>query len=212
MGTIPQRVVGRIRALGRMSLNAAALKLMAEKGLSAHDIVAIAEAMECGAARPDTAAERRRAWDRERKREQRELERLSGGQSGGMSARIPPDPAPNERDNLTPTRLEKTEAKASSKKFPEPGGVTAEQWQAFRDQRKKPLNDHSYVLLCNKLAKLADAGWPPGDMIDLAVERGWETVFAPRTNGNERTNTLGRHQPTDGLSSTARAGLAVFGH
>jgi hypothetical protein len=98
------------------------------------------------------------------------------------------DPAPNERDILTPTRVGKTEPKGSSKKFPEPDGVTAEQWQAFRKQRKKPLNERSYTLLRNKLDELAEAGWPPGEMIDLAIERGWETVFAPRNFGHERTD------------------------
>ncbi len=178
-----------------MTFNAAALRLMADKGLSAHDIAEIAAVNEHSG---DNAAERRRAWDRERKREQREAERLSGGMSGGN----PPDPSPNERDNLTPTRV-KTDPKGSSKSlveiekieaigaclrkaFPEPNGVTAEQWSAFRGQRKKKLNDRSYALLCRKLDKLAEAGWPPGEMIDLAIERGWETVFAPRNFANDR--------------------------
>lgn len=164
-----------------MTFNAAALKIMLEKGLSLGDVCEIAAAIE---GPRDTASEKRRAWDRERKREKREAERLSGGMSGGN----PPDPSPNEIDILTPTRIEKTEPKGSSKKFPEPSGVTSEQWQAFRRQRKKPINERSYTLLCNKLTELAEAGWPPGEMIDLAIERGWETVFAPRTFGNERSD------------------------
>jgi hypothetical protein len=83
-----------------------------------------------------------------------------------------------------------SEAKASSPraKFVAPLGVSDEQWVAFREQRKKPLNARSYVLLRNKLDKLAEAGWPPGDMIDLAIERGWETVFAPRNFANDRSS------------------------
>ena len=101
-----------------------------------------------------------------------------------------------------------SEAKASSPrmKFVAPHGVSADQWEAFRKQRKKPINDRSYLLLKNKLAKLAEDGWPPGDMIDLAIERGWETVFAPRNfNGQQR------NQPDDGLSATTRAARDVFG-
>jgi hypothetical protein len=81
-----------------------------------------------------------------------------------------------------------SEAKASSgrARFPAPPDVSDEQWEAFQAQRKKKLNARSYLLLCNKLAKLAEDGWPPGDMIDLAIERGWETVFAPRTFGHDR--------------------------
>jgi hypothetical protein len=84
-----------------------------------------------------------------------------------------------------------SEAKASSPrvKFPAPPGVFDEQWKAFRGQRKKELNARSYTLICNKLLKLAEDGWPPGDMLDLAIERGWETVFAPRTFAHDRTNS-----------------------
>lgn len=78
-----------------MSLNAAALEILASKGLTASDIVAVAKALE----NVDTAADRRRAWDRERKREQRENDRLSGGMSGGF----PPDGSPNDIDTLTPS-------------------------------------------------------------------------------------------------------------
>jgi hypothetical protein len=75
-----------------------------------------------------------------------------------------------------------SEAKASSPraKFPPPPNVSPDQWRAFQGQRKKRLNERSYLLLCNKLIRLAEDGWPPGDMIDLAIERGWETVFKPR--------------------------------
>jgi hypothetical protein len=106
------RVMGALRRLqsrqGRMGSNrlagnsmsavsAALMKLLLAKGLSAEDIVEIAEQMEADTARiagtsafrVDTA-DRRRTWDRERKAAQRAAERearLSGGKSGGN----PPD-------------------------------------------------------------------------------------------------------------------------
>jgi DnaJ-class molecular chaperone len=61
---------------------------MADKGLTAHDLAEIAAANERA---PDSAAEKRRAYDRERKAEKR-AEAKSGGMSGGN----PPDPAPND--------------------------------------------------------------------------------------------------------------------
>ena len=161
-----------------MSLNAAALRLMAEKGLSAHDIVEIAEAIE--AAKPRSTGAERQARYRQNKKA-RDVTRDVTRDASPLR-----DHAPNERDNLTPTRVEKPSPKGEVKKFPAPAGVTDEQWAAFRKQRKKALNDHSYALLCKKLVKLAEDGWPPGEMIDLAIERGWETVFAPRNFGNER--------------------------
>ena len=85
--------------------------------------------------------------------------------------------------------------------FPCPPGVSIEQWKGFvqhRRQHKKggPLNDRAYTLLCNKLAELSADGWPPGDMIDLAIERGWLTVFKPhdqRNNGYDPRNHSGRY-------------------
>lgn len=193
-----------------MSFNVAMLKAMETEGLDLAACIRVLEA--CG---PDTAADKRRAYDRERKAEKRAEEK-----SGGMSGGSPPDPAPNERDNLTPTRETKTKAEALSKSlvaeekrqaiasclrvaFPCPDGVSAEQWTAFRKQRKKALNERSYLLLCNKLTALADAGWPPGDMIDLAIERGWETVFEPRTAPNGNVTSLQRNRPN--LTALLRA-------
>ena len=54
-----------------MSLTASAIRLMAEMGLNALQIADIAEANDCG----DAVAEKRRAFDRERKR----LAKLSTG-------------------------------------------------------------------------------------------------------------------------------------
>jgi uncharacterized protein YdaU (DUF1376 family) len=49
-----------------------------------------------------------------------------------------------------------------------------------------------------------------------ARKRDWQAAWAnwiieQDNRDGRRTNTLGRHQPADGLSSTARASLAVFG-
>lgn len=91
----------------------------------------------------------------------------------------PPD---TETDNRI--RAEKKEAVALCLKvafpFSAPMGVGAEQWEAFLGQRKKKLNDRSYLLLTNKLIKLSAQGHDPGELIDLAIESGWETVWPPR--------------------------------
>jgi hypothetical protein len=77
-----------------MSFNVAMLEAMQEEGL---DLDACIRILKAGG--PDTAAEKRRAWDRDRKREKREAERASGGKSAGN----PPDGFPNDRDILTPS-------------------------------------------------------------------------------------------------------------
>jgi hypothetical protein len=152
-------------------------------------------AMELGRAVAATELlETRRSKDRERKRVPRNSTETEESAEKGSLEVSPENPLPKPSKSIppyTPQILEeKREAIATCLRiaFPPPFGVSAEQWAAFRKQRKKSLNDRSYALLTAKLAKLAEDGWPPGEMIDLAIERGWETVFAPRTFANERSN------------------------
>lgn len=100
--------------------------------------------------------------------------------------------------------------------MPPPIGVSDEQWAGFianRKQLRKPLIDHAYKLLIGKLAKLAEDGWPPGDMIDRAVEHGWNTVWAPTENRNDKSisnRTSGRKSgwgPRPGMEGVEPASL-----
>jgi hypothetical protein len=180
----------------------------------------LAAAWKAEIAKQEAAAAERRARDADRQRRHRESRDVTAGHGDiedaplEVSPHTPLPKTPVLSAPLNPPEIleEKREAIATCLKvaFPPPAGVNDEQWAAFRGQRKKKLNPRSYLLLCNKLAKLAEDGWPPGDLIDLAIERGWETVFEPRDEGHGRTNRMARHQP-DGLSSTARAAISVFG-
>lgn len=74
---------------------------------------------------------------------------------------------------------------------PPPPKVSDPQWTGFLETRKanpkgRKFTNHAYGLLCKRLAELDDAGWPPGDMIDRAIEHGWLTVYPPteQRNGN----------------------------
>lgn len=172
---------------------------MAAAGAPAEAIALAVEALE--AAENKLAV--KRAAETERKRRQRARTRdaekeISGGTVTGPSrdmggtvtdepAPSPPPPnAPQTPQTPPPPRPhpEGTPRTRKGSGYPTPDGVTDEQWAGFTRQRKKPLTDRAYTLLCDKLAKLAGSGWPPGDMIDLAIERGWETVFEPREQRN----------------------------
>lgn len=101
-----------------------------------------------------------------------------------------PSKQSQKRDTDTVKEPVSGKAKASPQrakgKFPAPDGVGSEQWLAFCQQRKKPLSAYAYTLLTNKLRDLAEDGFPPGPLIDLAITRGWETVFKPRDQRNDR--------------------------
>ena len=93
--------------------------------------------------------------------------------------------------------------------------LNSPQWKAFKAMRrdiKKPINPTAQQRLLSKLLALEDDGYPPGDVLDQSTENCWRGVFKiqERQDGQQR-NGMGRHQPSDGLSSTARAAVAVFG-
>jgi hypothetical protein len=111
-----------------------------------------------------------------------------------------------------------SEAKASSAKrvWALPPGVPLQVWTDFLKspkRRKAGMNETAYAAIVKNLRICAEHGFPPGEVLALAVERGWVTVKLEwvQNERQQRTNTLGRHQPADGLSSTARAALQVFG-
>lgn len=71
-------------------------------------------------------------------------------------------------------------------KFPAPTGVFEEQWRAFCMQRRAPLTDYSYSQLCDHLAEIAKSGHLPCDLIDLAIEHGWSSVYPPKEHHHGR--------------------------
>ena len=100
------------------------------------------------------------------------------------------------------------------KAFAAPDGVSDQVWSDFLNspkRRKAGMSDTAYAGILRNLRCLSEHGFPPGEMIALAVERGWTTVKLDWVQNDRRPHTLGRNQPNDGLSETARAAIAVFG-
>ena len=71
-----------------------------------------------------------------------------------------------------------------------PDNVSRETFAAFIESRKKnrkPLTAFAAKLICRKLAKFAMDGHNPNELLETAIERGWQSVFAPdaaRPTGN----------------------------
>lgn len=108
-----------------------------------------------------------------------------------------------KRDTDTIREPIASEAKASSAKrprkadrFPPPQDVPPEVWADFLNspkRRKAGMSATAYAGIVNNLVVLAEHGFPPGEMVALAVERGWTTVkldwvLNERTQRNERSN------------------------
>jgi hypothetical protein len=193
-----------------MSINAAAMRMLVDKGFTGEDLVALALCLE-KAFPLDTTHEKRKAYDRQRKRDGR-------ANSTGHSTGNPPDPAPNEIDNLTPTRG-KTETNVSSKTaepWALPVDVGRQVWTDLLANRKRkrlgntPTAWKAFLDDLNRVS--IQTGIPPPQLIEQCTAKGWGAIYDPRDERNERsTNGMGRHQPNDGLSQTTRAARDVFG-
>jgi hypothetical protein len=109
-----------------------------------------------------------------------------------------------------------SEAKASSPRpWCLPTGVSLQVWTDLMTNRKKkrlPNTPTAWAKFQSDLAEMsALTGIPPPKIIEMCTAKGWGAIYDPRNERDERPNTMGRHQPNDGLSSTARAAIAVFG-
>lgn len=123
-----------------------------------------------------------------------------------------------KRDTEPSREPKRIEAIAStSRPWALPIGVSLQVWQDFLTNRKRkrlPNTETAWKSFQDDLARVgAETGIPPPKLIERCTAKGWGGIYDPRENrdGQQRTNTVGRNQPSDGLSSTARAGLRVFG-
>jgi hypothetical protein len=98
------------------------------------------------------------------------------------------------------------------KDMPPRAGVTGVQWQGFIDPRKakrETLTPRVYELLSGRLAKHADAEWPPGRIIDTVVHRGWlsfERAWLDRITGQENGTAARQNRSGSGNRSSSSPG------
>ena len=97
------------------------------------------------------------------------------------------------------------------KDMPPPPGVSDEQWAGFIEHRKakrNPLIPRAYDLLVAKLTAQSTDEWPPGRIIDVAVERGWLSFDMKwiLRDTEQRNGTRSHHDAASGWA--ARPGAA----
>jgi hypothetical protein len=161
-----------------MNLNAAALRIMASKGLTLEDVAEIVAANEKG--RDNTNAERQ-ARHRAKRKE---------GNSNAVT--VTPVTPPNDIDNLTP-REGNSEPKGSSQKFVLPADIPSEPWDGWVEMRRrlrKNPTDKAKTLAVAELRRLRDEdGWPPGEVLNHCTMNSYQGIFPPsRKSKNERSD------------------------
>jgi hypothetical protein len=193
---------------------------LAAAGLTAEQLALVMElsATVAAEARPaiDKAAENKRAYDREYRRANRKNRTTSYEIN---EKNDPPSGSPKDI-NQTPSSppVDVSEAEASShqpRPWALPVGVSLQVWTDFLANRKRKrlgTTPTAWKAFNDDLKRISSqTGIPPPKLIEMCTAKGWGAIYDPRTEDERRPNTLGRHQPADGLSNTARAALQVFG-
>jgi hypothetical protein len=118
-------------------------------------------------------------------------------------------------DTETDTETEESGSKEPSARAlwsSPPVSVGKQTWADFKQNRKSKrlgFTVSSYRNLESQLSRIsAQTGIPPPALLEHAAAQGWGGIYDP----NERKPRNGQaDRPADGLSSTARAAIAVFG-
>jgi hypothetical protein len=161
-----------------------------------------------------------RSADRQaRYRERKKAEKLRDNpETSGDADVTSPSRHRDAPETETETEEEKLEAIASSKKTDPRGTRLPSDWEPnpFTGKTAEMVAAWPCGMLERELSKFRDhfAKTPGarGRSLDWnASFRNWLRNADERKPSNGRSNTLGGHKPADGLSSTARAALQVFG-
>jgi len=152
-----------------MSLNAAMIQVMVDKGLSAQDIADIARA---GEAKIDRTGAERQARHRAKR-------------NAVTSRRDPPI-----EDNHTPGSDDLPGGKSQNAAWRKPAFCESDQvWADFLKNRKRkrlPNTETAYAGFLADIHRLADDEWPPGKLLTHAVRKGWGGIYDPREPRNDR--------------------------
>lgn len=179
------------------------IRAMTDAGAPPEAIIIAVEAIEAVQAEAEEARDEIeivRAKAREKKRAQRAASRRTAsavpGQGGECPGTVPghvqdnPSPSPLPNENLNPhpapTRTRTTPARERTPDLPE--GATVEQWDAFREMRRrirKPMTGRAEQLALGKLAKLAESGEPPGAVLDQSILNGYQDLYPIKDNRSD---------------------------
>ncbi len=169
-----------------MSAIAVAVKHMLAAGMGSDAIVAAVAEMEAALAAPiDAVAEKRRAYDRERKRSMR----MSGGSpvesaesaDNTPSPSSPPDPPNTPAPGKYNTRARKAD-------FVLPDWVPKAEWEAFDEMRKATghkMTDKARVIAIRELDKLRSAGNDPAAVLNQSTMKSWRGLFGVARQADE---------------------------
>ena len=168
--------------------------------------------------------ERKRAVERDRKRRQRANGQDNAGTVTGQSrdshGDVPDKPLsrpPNEINSNPPTHTPGYiyPARAKPDDFPKLDCASAPLWADFLTNRKRkrlPNTPSAHRKLIADLETMsARTGWPPGQVFEACVAKGWGAIYDPRDedNGRSRQNGQTSRESTRTIGERVAARLAL---
>jgi hypothetical protein len=160
-----------------MSLNAALIQVLVEKGLSAQDILDIAKASEV---KVDRTAADRQARYRERKK----------GKRNAVTSRRDP---PIERDHTPPdiSPSGENQEDAGAIRDPDwieiPDWVPAKPWNGYLEMRRRKRawpTANAVELIVTDLRQWRAKGHDPGAILNTSTVSNWTGIFEPKAPAN----------------------------
>lgn len=103
---------------------------------------------------------------------------------------------------VIPSEAKASSGKRAKKKFVLPSHIPAEPWQDFCDMRRrigKPMTLRAMELAVGRLDKLAEDGWPPGDVLNHCTLNSYQGIYPPKDQRNDRPPGQQRRSVTEGL-------------
>lgn len=185
-----------------MSLNAAMIQALVEKGLSAQDILDIAKASEV---KLDRTAADRQARYRERKK---------GKRNAVTSRRDPPIEKDHTPPDVSPNGENQDGVCARDSDWIEiPDWVPVKPWNGYLEMRKDKRawpTAYAVELIVSDLRKWRAKGHDPGAILNTSTVSKWTGIFEPKggPNGQHPSN---QRETTRQTGERIAAGLAARG-
>lgn len=162
-----------------MSLNAAMIQALVDKGMSAQDILDIAKASEV---KLDRTAADRQARYRERKK---------GKRNAVTSRRDPPiDNIHTPGSDISPDGENQNDGRVRDADWPDlPDWLPAKPWNAFLEMRRDKdawPTPGAVDLMLGKLDRWRAKGHDPGEVLNTSTISRWTGIFEPKAAPNVR--------------------------
>lgn len=157
--------------------------------------------------------------EREEKRKEKQRERKQRSRAKKCDGHVTVTVTKTKKEKEKRTKKEKEKTLSPKEKtpkgvkkkggFPLPVWIPPDTWLNFEEHRKKlrkPMTDYARLLIFGKLERARAKGHDPTDMLETAIERGWQSVFEP-TDGRKDHE---KNKP-DYQSRSQRADVAIAG-